>query len=116
MAKDGVPRIIRGLSLEEQLSKFPAQLLDAACADVHLVQLTECFSEWQIRLSTSLQLTPVEADDIERAWPRDPAMQRVQMFRRWKGKYSSQATYRSVLDLQLILVNYQRGFSDLIII
>ena len=88
--------VIRGVSLEEQLSKFPADLLDVVCADAHLVQLTECFSEWQTHLATSLQLTPVEVEDIERAWPRDPAMQRFKMFRRWKEKLSSQATYRSV--------------------
>jgi hypothetical protein len=102
---EGISNTIRVLSLEEQLSKFPAHLLDVDCADAHLVQLTECFSEWQTRLSASLKLTAVEVEDIEGAWPRDPAMQRVKMFRRWKGKYSSQATYRSVLDLPS-LVSY----------
>ena len=96
MAEGGVS-IVVGASLDEQLSKFPAHLLDIPCADAHLVQLTECFSEWQTRLSTSLQLTAVEVEDIERAWPRDPARQRVKMFRRWKNKLSSQATYRSVV-------------------
>ena len=94
MAEGGVSRVVVGLSLEEQLSKFPAELLDHPCADVHLVELTECFSEWQSHLSTSLQLTTVEVEDIERAWPREPAMQRVKMFRRWQSKLSSQATYR----------------------
>jgi hypothetical protein len=47
----------------------------------------------------------VEVEDIERAWPRDPAMQRVKMFIRWKGKYSSQATYRSVLILDLAIID-----------
>ena len=107
MAKGGVPGVIRGLSFEEQLSKFPTHLLDVVCADAHLVQLTECFSEWQTHLATSLQLTPVEVEDIERAWPRDPAMQRVKMFRRWKGKLLSQATYRSVLpELLAIIIPY----------
>ena len=111
MAEGGVP-VIRELiiSLEEQLSKFPADLLDVVCADAHLVQLTECFSEWQTHLATSLQLTPVEVEDIERAWPRDPATQRIKMFRRWKSKLSSQATYRSVLDLQLLNI-YTEGFA-----
>ena len=99
MAEGGVPGVFAGVSLEEQLSKFPAQLLHVACADAHLVQLTECFSEWQTHLSTSLQLTAVEVEDIERAWPRDPARQRVEMFRRWKNKLSSQATYRSVYTI-----------------
>ena len=97
MAEGDVSGVVVGVSLEEQLSKLPAQFLDVACADVHLVQLTECSSEWQIRLSTSLLLTAMEVEDIERTWPRDPAMQRVKMFRRWKNKLSSHATYRSVL-------------------
>ena len=63
MAEGGVS-VIRGVSLEEQLSKFPAHLLDRPCDDAHLVQLTECFSEWQTHLATSLQLTPVEVEDI----------------------------------------------------
>ena len=49
MAEGGVSGAqIAGLSLEEQLSKFPAQLLDHPCVDTHRVQLTECFSEWQL--------------------------------------------------------------------
>ena len=53
---EGVSRVVaRPLSLEEQLSKFPAELLDSPCADAHLVKLTECFSEWQSHLSTSLE-------------------------------------------------------------
>ena len=107
MAEGGVVMrsAVVGLSLEEHLSKFPARLLDQPCADAHLVQLTECFSEWQTHLATSLQLTPVEVEDIERAWPRDPAMRRVKMFRRWKSKSSSQATYRSV---PTVIINYWR--------
>ena len=97
MAEGGVS-VIRWLSLEEQLSKFPAHLLDVVCDDAHLIKLTECFSKWQIHLATSLQLTSVEVEDIDRVWSRDPAMQRIKMFRRWKEKLSSQATYRSVLD------------------
>ena len=43
---------------------------------------------------THLQLLQVvEMEDIERAWPREPARQRVEMFKRWK-KGASQATYR----------------------
>ena len=86
--------VARPLSLEEQLSKFPAELLDSPCVDAHLVKLTECFSEWQSHLSTSLELTVVEVEDIERAWPREPAGQRVKMFRRWRNKLASRATYR----------------------
>ena len=48
-------------SLEEQLSKFPAELLDSPCADAHLVKLTESFSEWQIS-STGLELSKAGGD------------------------------------------------------
>ena len=95
MAEGGVRAdIVSPPSLEEHLSKFPPQVLDSPCADDHLIKLTECFSEWQGQLATSLQLTAVEVEDIENDWPRDRARQRVQMFRRWRSKLSSQATYR----------------------
>ena len=96
MAEGGVSRVVaRPLSLDEQLSKFPAELLDSPCVDTHLVKLTECFSEWQTSLSTSLELTAVEVKDIEEKW-QDPARRRVEMFRRWWNKLASQATYRCV--------------------
>ena len=96
MAEGGVSRVVsRPLSLEEQLSKFPAELLDSSCVESHLVNLTECFSEWQINLSTSLELTAVEVKDIKEKW-QDPARRRVEMFRSWQNKLASQATYRCV--------------------
>ena len=96
MAEGGVSRVVaRPLSLEEQLSKFPAELLDSLCVDAHLVKLTECFSDWQTGLSTSLELTAVEVKDIEEEW-QNPARRRVEMFRRWRNKLASQATYRCV--------------------
>ena len=53
---------------------------------------------WQTHLSTSLGLTAVEVEDIELNWPRDASRQRVEMFRRWKEKMKSQATYRYVYE------------------
>ena len=94
MAEGGVSRVVaRPLSLEEQLSKFPAELLDSPCVESHLVKLTECFSEWQI-ISTSLELSKVEIQDIESNWPRNAARQRLEMFRKWQEKKRSQATLR----------------------
>ena len=87
-----------GISLEEQLSKFPAHLLDCSCADDHLVQLTGCFSEWQI-ISTGLKLSTVEVQDIENNWPRNAARQRLEMFRKWKEKNKEHATLRFVTVL-----------------
>lgn len=82
------------LSLEEQLSRFPDELLNGQCDDVHLVKLTNFFSEWQSHIATGLGLTMVEIHDIEMAWPREPARQRMEMFRKWQEKMDTQATYR----------------------
>ena len=85
----------RSPSLEEHLSKFPQRhLLDRPCVESHLVQVKNCFSDWQSELSTYLELTPVECQDIESNWPRDSARQRLEMFRKWQEKYKEQATYR----------------------
>ena len=85
--------VVRPLSLEEQLSKFSAELLDSPCVDAHLVKLTECFSEWQI-ISTGLELSKVEIQDIESNWPRNAPRKRLEMFRKWQEKKRSHATLR----------------------
>ena len=85
--------VARPLSLEEQLSKFPVELLDSLCVESHLVKLTECFSEWQI-ISSYLELSKVEIQDIESNWPRNTSRQRLEMFRKWQEKKRSQATLR----------------------
>ena len=85
--------VARPLSLEEQLSKFPTELLDSPCVESNLVKLTECFSEWQI-ISTGLELSKVESQDIVNDWPRNTARQRLEMFRKWQEKKRSQATLR----------------------
>ena len=92
MAEGGL--VVRPRRLEDHLSEFPGRLLDSPCDEGHLIKLTLFFSEWQGQLSASLQLTAVDVEDIERAWPRDPARQRVEMFRRWRRNLSAQATYR----------------------
>ena len=95
MAEGGLRAVVvRPRRLEDHLAEFPGRLLDSPCDEDILIKLTPCFSEWQGQLSSSLQLTAVEVEDIERAWPRDPARQRVEMFRRWRRNLSSQATYR----------------------
>ena len=90
----GVPGVT-GLSLEEQLSKFPAHLLDHTCAELHLGKLVHVIdTKSMILLATDLELSAVEVDDIQLAWPRSPAVQRLEMFKRWLQKKQSQATYR----------------------
>ena len=85
-------------SLEEQLSRFQDELLNSQCADSHLDKLIDTFSDWQSHIAIGLGLTIVEICDIERAWPREPQRQRMEMFRKWKAKMDKQATYRYNLE------------------
>ena len=95
MAGRGVLHV--GASLEEQLSKFPVELLDRPCAESHLGKLVHMIdTESMMLLATDLELLAVEVDDIQTAWPRKPAVQRLEMFKKWKQKNTSQATYRWV--------------------
>ena len=85
------------LSLEEQLSKFPAHLLDRPCAESHLGKLVHMIdTESMVMLATDLELSAVEVDDVQTAWPRKPAVQRLEMFKTWQQKNQSKATYRYV--------------------
>jgi hypothetical protein len=81
-------------SLEEQLSKFPARLLDSPCADAHLVKLSQSIAEWR-DLSPYLRLSPAEERGILTALPTaTPARQCSEMFRIWRNKFGASATYR----------------------
>ena len=81
-------------SLEEQLSKFPTELLDSPCADAHLVKLSQSISEWR-DLSPYLRLNPAEERGILTAFPlATPTRQCIDMLRTWKNKYGTSATYR----------------------
>jgi hypothetical protein len=99
MAEGGLVRRsgVVGLSFEEQLSKFPAHLLDRPCAESHLGKLVHMIdTESMVMLATDLELSAVEVDDIQTAWPRKPAVQRLEMFKKWQQKNQSRATYRYV--------------------
>ena len=95
MAEGGLlsESIVRPRSIEDHLSEFPPRLLDTPCDEQVLIKLTAHFSEWQCQLATALQLTDVEVKDIEERW-RDPERQRVEMIKKWRRDFSSQATYR----------------------
>ena len=81
-------------SLEEQLSKFPAQLLDSPCADAHVVKLSQSIAEWR-DLSPYLRLSPSEERGILTVFPpATPARQRIDMLRTWRDKFGLDATYR----------------------
>ena len=71
MAEGGVPLSVAARpihSLEEQLSKFPVELLDSPCADAHLVKLSQSIAEWR-DLSPYLHLSPAEERGILTALP-----------------------------------------------
>ena len=81
-------------SLEEQLSKFPAQLLDSPCADAHLVKLSQSVTEWQ-DLAPYMRLTLAEERGILSASHQvTPARQCSEMFRIWRERLGENATYR----------------------
>ena len=81
-------------SLEEQLSKFPTQLLDSPCADAHLVKLSQSVTEWQ-DLAPYMRLTLAEERGILSASHQvTPARQCSEMFRIWRERLGENATYR----------------------
>ena len=85
----------RHRSLEEQLSKFPAELLDQQCFESHLGKLVHHITtDAMVMMATDLGLSDVEVEDSLSACPRNPAKQRLQMFKQWQEKKSSKATYR----------------------
>ena len=98
MAEGGLSLAVdtrRDHGVEDQLSKFPSQILDSPCAECHLGKLVRLIdTEAMVMLATDLELTPVEVDDIQTAWPRKAAIQRLEMFKKWQEKKQSQATYR----------------------
>ena len=100
MAEGGLVRsgVTAGLSLEEQLSKFPAHLLDRPCAESHLGKLVHCITtDAMVLMAADLGLTDVEIDDVRTAWQTwSPVVQRLKMFKMWQEKYQSLATYRCV--------------------
>ena len=80
--------------LGEQLSKFPAELLDSPCDDTHLVKLSQSIVDWR-DLSPYLRLSPAEERGILTVFPpTTPARQRIDMLRTWREKFGEDATYR----------------------
>ena len=88
----------RVVSLDDQLSKFPAHLLDIPCAESNLGKLVHMIDTESMVLMAidSLGLTDVEVKDVREIWPNKPAVQRLEMFKIWQQKNQSQATYRCV--------------------
>ena len=96
MAGGGIPDIIgRHRSLEEQLCKFPDKLLDRQCFESHLCKLVHHITtDTMVMMATDLGLSDVEVNDIQTIWPRNPAKQRLEMFKKWQEKKKLEATYR----------------------
>ena len=70
------------LCLEEQLSKFPIELLDCQCFESHLSKLVHHITtDTMVLLATDLGLSDVEINDIQEIWPRNPVKQRLEMLR-----------------------------------
>ena len=94
MAEGGAFHVF-GLSLGEQLSKFPVDILEHPCAEFHFGKLVHHITtDTMVLLATDLGLSNVEVDDIREMWSRNPAKQRLEIFKKWRQKNKSQATYR----------------------
>ena len=87
----------RSTSLVAQLSRFPGNLLDRPCLECHLGKLVHFIDvETMVIMAAEFELTRVEVDDIQSAWPTKPALQKLKMFNKWQEIKQSEATYRCV--------------------
>ena len=93
---EGRPPVMAASRLQTQLSRFPSSLLDRPCLESHLGKLVQCIDlETMVIMATAdLELTRVEVDDIQRAWPREPVVQRMKILNKWQEKSETEATYR----------------------
>ena len=74
--------------LQAQLSKFPIDLLDRPITESHLGKLVHCLNlETVLIMAAELGLTDVQVDDVRDAWPRKPAVQRLEMLKRSRTTY-----------------------------
>ena len=82
------------ISLEENLSKVPSQLLDSPFTDADIIRLGQCILHWR-DLSPYLSLTPEEETRIVTSFPAaSTSRQSIDMLRTWKEKWKTNATYR----------------------
>ena len=94
MAEERLP-IVASSVLHTRLSRFPTDILDCPCTESHLGKLVHCIEvETMVIVAAELELTRVEVDDIQRAWPREPAIQKLKIFNKWQENKRSEATYR----------------------
>lgn len=81
---------------EEQLSRFPTELLDCTCAEAHLAKLVHMIdTKSVVLLATDLELLAADRiDGIQNTWSKMSAAQRLEIFKTWQQDKKSQATYR----------------------
>ena len=108
MAEGGVSRVFVGVSLKEQLSKFSPELLDRRCAESTLGKLVHHITtDTMALMAPDLGLSDVEVADIQEMWPSSsPVKRRLEMFKKWQEKSTSQATYRWVWLIERLPLLY----------
>ena len=79
--------------LDQLMGAVPAGILDQACSDDHLLELSLELTNWQT-MSPFLGLS--EADEEVVLSERNVERQRIDMLRKWRAKFGSSATYRCV--------------------
>ena len=95
---EGRSPVVAASGLQTQLSRFPSEVLDRACVESHLGKLVHCIDieTMELMATDNLDLSGVEVDDIRHSHPLKPAVQRLEMFKKWQEKKQSEATYRYV--------------------
>ena len=79
-------------SLEGCLRAVPVERLEQVCLNDHLLELSLVLNGWR-KVSPFLGLGDMEEDDLEGTPVR---RQQIDMLRKWKEIWGSEATYRCV--------------------
>ena len=96
MAESDASKTYVVLNLEEQLSRFPSELLDRLCIESHLGEIVHDLDTETIvtLLANDLELSTVEVHDIESSWPEKSTAQQLELLKNLKAEKKSQITYK----------------------
>ena len=79
-------------ALEKLTAAIPKHFLDQPCSDEHLCEIGSYITNWTT-IAPYLKLSQVDEEDISAF---GLGGERIRMLRRWRQKYGSSATYRSL--------------------
>lgn len=85
--------------------------LETACSDQALYECSKALVEWE-GLAILLGLTQAEIAELKFNYPQQYSEQKMQLFLKWKRKFGSGATFRSLLDAAV--ATGDRQFADVV--